>query len=108
MKRFIVPAALAAVLLLPLVAIAQDDQYLRVYTTIQEADGLKKSDLPAQALAKYLEAQSSLVRFQKLYPDWNAKVVNYRLSYVASRIAELSARVRPAALDGLPLTRPIN
>ena len=75
-----------------------DDQYVRIYNLIQEGDSLGKSSQPSQALAKYLEAQTALQRFQKGYPDWNTKVVSFRLSYLADRIAGTTPRfAAPAA-----------
>jgi len=70
-----------------------DDQYIRIYTLIQEADKLSSSGEPSEALPKYLEAQTALQRFQAGYPDWNVKVIKFRLSYVAGKIAAVSARV---------------
>jgi tetratricopeptide (TPR) repeat protein len=92
MKRF---CWLCAWFLAGALALAEgpDDQYVGIYTLIQEADKLAQLEQPAQALAKYQEAQNSLLRFQKGYPDWNAEVVKFRLNYVASRIGELSAKV---------------
>src|SRR6185436_12975887 len=90
MKRLFVLIGFAVLLFSHLPARAQDDQYLRVYTLIQEADGLKNSGKPADALGKYLEAQNLLASFQRLYPEWNSNVVKYRVSYLADKIAEIS------------------
>ncbi len=74
-----------------------DDQYVGIYNLIQEADGLADTQ-PAEALTKYLAAQTSLQRLQSLDPDWNPKVVNFRLTYLADKIAELpTTKPRPAA-----------
>ena len=70
-----------------------DDQYVRIYNLIQEADKLNSGGQPSEALPKYLEAQTALQRFQKGYPDWNVKVISFRLNYVAAKIAAVSARV---------------
>jgi Tfp pilus assembly protein PilF len=70
-----------------------DDQYIRIYTLIQEADKLNSSGQPSEALPKYLEAQTALQRFQAGYPDWNVRVIKFRVSYVAGKIAAMSARV---------------
>ena len=64
-----------------------DDQYVRIYNLIQEADKLNSGGQPSEALPKYLEAQTALQRFQKGYPDWNPKVISFRLNYVAAKIA---------------------
>jgi tetratricopeptide (TPR) repeat protein len=66
-----------------------DDEYVQIFRTIQEADNLS-STAPSQALAKYLDAQAALDRLHKGSPDWNSRIVNYRLGYVADRIAALS------------------
>lgn len=78
---------------------ALDDEYVQIFRTIQEADALSGA-APSQALAKYREAQTALDRLHKGSPDWNALIVNYRLGYVAERIAALSPRSTPPA----PLT----
>src|SRR5258707_2377176 len=67
-----------------------DDQYVRIYNLIQQADSLQANGQPSQALTKYLEAQSGLQRFRKGYPEWNVKVVNFRLNYLAAKVAALS------------------
>jgi len=75
-----------------------DDQYIRIYNLIQEADKLIGNNQPGEALPKYLEAQTGLQRFQKGFPEWNTKVITFRLNYVNARIAALPARVpAPAA-----------
>ena len=100
MKRFSVIVAL----LLSLSgarAEGPDDQYIRIYNLIQEADKLNSGGQPSEALPKYLEAQASLQRFQKGYPDWNVKVISFRLNYVAAKAAAASPRV-PAPVAPTP------
>ena len=82
-----------------------DDQYVTIYGLIQAGDALNKSDQPAAALAKFLEAQAALQKFQKVYPDWNPKIVNFRLNYLASKIASVSAQ-SPAPVAATPATSP--
>jgi tetratricopeptide (TPR) repeat protein len=48
-----------------------------------------------QALAGYGEAQTELEKFQKIYPDWEQKIVSYRLDYLAEKIAVLTAQLPP-------------
>ena len=78
-----------------------DDQYILIYNLIQEADKLDGAGQITEALPKYREAETDLLRFQKGYPDWNAKVIRFRLSYVAEKIAAISARM-PAAPNPTP------
>jgi cytochrome c-type biogenesis protein CcmH/NrfG len=95
MKRFVV---LILVLCFGAITSVQgqglDDEYVQIFRLIQEADTLSTS-APSQALAKYLDAQAALDRLHKGSPDWNPRIVNYRLTYVANRIAALSATTTP-------------
>ncbi len=70
-----------------------DDQYVRIYNLIQQADSLDSNGQPTQALAKYLDTQATLQRFRTAYPDWNPKVIQFRLNYLAGKVAGLSAKV---------------
>lgn len=72
-----------------------EDQYLQIVQRIQQADASAAKGKVDAALAGYKEAQSALQKFRRTYPDWNAKVVTYRLSYVADKIQ--SASQAPAA-----------
>jgi hypothetical protein len=85
-----------------------DDQYIQIYTLIQEADKLVNDLQPSDALPKYLEAQTALQRFQKGYPQWNPKVIDFRLSNVAAKITLLSgkppASTAPAPAAETPTT----
>jgi tetratricopeptide (TPR) repeat protein len=97
MKRLLVLAGLSASLLLPCSrAQAQDEQYVQIYNLIQEGDALDHGNQPGPGLAKYMDAQSALQKFQTTYPDWNSRVVTFRLTYLASRIAELAGKAPPA------------
>jgi Flp pilus assembly protein TadD len=73
-----------------------DDQYLRIYTLMQEADSLSESR-PTLALEKYRQAETGLQQLQRGSPDWNAKLVGYRVTYVAGQIAVLSAKLAASA-----------
>lgn len=63
-----------------------EEQYVRIYNLIQQADALNGNGQFTLALPKYLEAQSALQRIQKFNPEWNPKVVTYRLGYLAEKI----------------------
>ena len=102
MKCFLaVIIASVLVTLLPAYAEGPDDQYVQIYNVIQEADAMEAKGQSNQALAKYLEAQTALRRFQRGYPDWNAQVVKFRLGYIEDKIAARSAKVtEPGAAAG--------
>ena len=54
---------------------------------MQQAEIFENSGDLRQALADYVEAQNELGQFQKVFPDWNPKIVNFRLSYLAEKVA---------------------
>src|SRR5690242_14518552 len=84
----------------PVQADEPDDEYLRIFGLIEQADSLSNSVKVAGALAKYQEAQAALVTFQKSYRTWNAKVISYRANYLAEKIAALSQKdSTPGATD---------
>src|SRR3974377_848768 len=88
MKRLFALAGLAAVVLLsPARTQGQDDEYVRIYNLIQQGDSLSSLNKPGEGAAKYQEAQTALQRLQRGYPHWNVSVVNYRMNYLAARIA---------------------
>jgi len=95
MKWYIALAACVWVLVsFPAQAQSLDDQYVQIFNLVEEADSLSNAQ-PAQAIAKYMEAQTNLQRLQKGSPDWNPSVVKYRLGYIAGQIAALTAKTSP-------------
>jgi len=101
---------LACVVFACAVARAQgpDEQYVRIYQSIQEADRLNDMGDQRSAAVKYVEAQQGLTRFRTLYPGWNDRVINYRLNYVATKLAPITAALAaksqpvPAATNTVP------
>jgi tetratricopeptide (TPR) repeat protein len=72
-----------------------DSQYVAIYDQIQQADTFQSLGQPRQALDAYVGAQSALQKFQKVFPDWDEKIVSYRLDYLAGKIAGLTALLPP-------------
>lgn len=73
-----------------------DEQYVQIYSLIQDGDALGTNQA---ALGKYTAAQTALQRFQKIYPGWNDRVVTFRLNYLASKITILSGgKIAPAVI----------
>ncbi|HXC98573.1 MAG TPA: hypothetical protein VN048_04465, partial [Verrucomicrobiae bacterium] len=75
---------------------AADDQYVGIYNLIQQGDALNENGQLAAALAKYSQAQTDLNGFQAAHPDWNEKVVSFRLRYLAAKIALISSEAAQA------------
>jgi hypothetical protein len=69
-----------------------DDEYLQIYGLIQKADELSADGKAAPAKAKYQEAKAALTSFQTNYPDWNVKLVSFRLNYVSQKVAALAEK----------------
>jgi tetratricopeptide (TPR) repeat protein len=105
MKHFVALAVLFLMVMLSPARAQQgaDDQYLIIYSLMQQADSLNSAGHATEALAGFVGAQGELQKFQRTYPDWNPKIVNFRRGYLAEKIAELSPRV-PAA--NKPPTKP--
>jgi cytochrome c-type biogenesis protein CcmH/NrfG len=68
-----------------------DERYVIIYGLIQQADNLASSGEPSRALDSYNESLSELQSFNRVYPDWNHAIVNFRLSYLTSKIDALTA-----------------
>ena len=83
-----------------------DDQYIIIYSLMQQADSLDSSGQPRQALAQYVQVQGELQKFQKIYPDWSPRIVSFRLKYLAEKIAEVTAKLPEIPQSGTPPPAP--
>ena len=108
MKRLIALLILILAARLPPARAQQgpDDQYIIIYSLMQQADTLDSSGQPRQALAQYIQVQDELQKFQKVYPDWSPRIVNFRLKYLAEKIAELTAKLPVIPQSGTPPPAP--
>ncbi len=97
MKRFFFLAVLATLFACVPVQAQQnaDERYVVVYGLIQQGDNLLAAGESARALDSYNQAQAELQSFNKAFPNWNPNIINFRLSYVASKIEDLSATLAP-------------
>jgi hypothetical protein len=78
-----------------------DDQYVTIYSMIQQGDLLANSGQPAGAVTVYGAARKELEKFGNQYPEWDPRVVAFRLKYLADRIAAATAQV-PAGTTAMP------
>src|SRR5689334_22367657 len=74
-----------------------DDDYLAIYSLINQADTLVASGKTNQAHAKYIEAQRALAGFQRANPSWNTPTVSFRMNYLAGKVAATSGDVAAPA-----------
>ena len=104
MKRLVALLILMLAALLPQARAQQgpDDQYIIIYSLMQQADTLDSSGQPRQALAQYVQVQGELQKFQQIYPDWSPRIVNFRLKYLAEKIAEVTAKLPVTPQSGTP------
>ncbi len=75
-----------------------DDRYVQAYALIEEADNFKAAGVMRSAVTKYLEAEKAIKELQRLFPEWNPKIVSFRLGYIASALEPLT-RAGVAAAD---------
>jgi hypothetical protein len=73
-----------------------DQEYLRIYGIIQQADSLNTRGDSAGALAKYKEAQTALYQFRRTYPEWDRKTVAFRINYLGDKIDVLTTKTAGA------------
>jgi chromosome segregation ATPase len=69
-------------------AAGPDDQFIVVYNLIQQAE--RTADVREAGLLLE-EAQSGLRQIQRGFPNWNERVISYRLRYVGEKLAGLKA-----------------
>jgi len=104
MKRLVVLLFLILAALLPPARAQQgpDDQYIVIYSLMQQADTLGSSGQPRQALAQYVQVQGELQKFQRIYPDLEPENCHFRLNYLMEKIAEVTAKLPVIRKNGTP------
>src|SRR6188508_61068 len=94
-------------------AAGPDDQYVGIYSLIEEADRLNDTAQARAAVTKYLEAQVGLKNLQASSPDWNPKIVAYRIQYIGAKLDSLTQKLStvpatPSIPPGQALTNQLN
>jgi tetratricopeptide (TPR) repeat protein len=110
MRRFAAFVGLALAIALPMARAQQspDDQYIAIYRLIQQADALQAAGQPRSALAGYTEALAELQKFQKMFPNWDSKIVSFRLDYLAEKVNNLAAQSPAIPQNGTPTNAAVN
>ena len=88
---------LSLAVLLPVHAQSPDDKYVRIYSLIEDADKVNEAGQARLAMTKYLEAQVAIKDLQQAHPEWNSKLVGYRLEYISSKLEPLTKQVASGA-----------
>jgi tetratricopeptide (TPR) repeat protein len=91
-------------------AATADDDYLPIYNRIQEGERLLRGGRSSEARQRFLDAQAELEALRRAHPTWNPNVVQFRLDFIASRLAQLPADatdpVAPADKPVSPVAAP--
>ena len=78
-------------LLSPLLAqVSPQDQFLQLYFSLQEAERLEQNGQLATARDRYKDVADKLDNLKKDHPEWEPGIVNFRIKFVADKIAELT------------------
>jgi Tfp pilus assembly protein PilF len=63
-----------------------DDKYIDIYRIIQEGDQMAASGQRDSARQRFAQAQAELKKLQESYPNWNQKLVQFRLRALEARL----------------------
>ncbi len=83
-----------------------DEQFVRYYQLIQQADLLLDKNQDEAAYRQYLEAQKGLSKLQNEHPTWNSKVVQFRLDYVNRKLGPLKRKYPDMSTIPVPTVDP--
>ncbi len=114
-KRFFVGVIFGACLLVN-TGFSQEspqDQYLKIYLLIQEADKLETAGQKASARERYQVSNQRLQDLQREFPNWEPTIVKFRIKYTDDKVTKLAgaadenpSQVIAAIPDNLITTAP--
>ena len=90
-----------------------DDDFVEIYQLIQRTDAQREAGQWRDARNGYERAQELLRALKKGYPQWNERVVAYRLRYVSEKLEQIPAATAApsdtaAAAAPVPAAEPAN
>src|SRR5882672_9714851 len=79
-----------------------DDQYLKILSTVDQAEVLEQAGKLDDAKTKYLAVQKALLAIKKADPTWKPNMVAHRLASVEAKLAATApvAQTETASTDG--------
>lgn len=80
-------------------AASPDAEYVTIYQMIQEGDHLAERDQADSARDRYEMARERLRQLREDSPSWNPSVVEFRLKYLAERLAGLESQSPASAAE---------
>ncbi len=76
-------------------ALTPQDQFLKIYFLLQDAERMERNGQYASARGRYTEVADQLTDLKKNYPDWEPSIVNFRIKYARDKIAQLADKSDP-------------
>jgi Tfp pilus assembly protein PilF len=74
-------------------AAQEEEEFLRIYLMIQEADGFTAKGQTVKAAEVYTEAQAALKKLQTENPEWHKNIVKFRQDYISEKLAPIAAQL---------------
>jgi len=90
-------------------ATTPQDQFLKIYFLLQDADRLEQKGQYASARSRYTEVADQLSDLKRNNPDWEPSIVNFRIKFARDKIAALAdkADANPSpTLNPTPMPAP--
>ena len=86
-----------------------EDLYFSGFQAWKKGEALLKEGKRDEARPKLKEAEETLAKVQTQFPNWNPEVVNYRLTNIRAKLAELTpAPVNPPPQSATPPPPPVH
>ncbi len=74
--------------------LAAQDLQSKAYLTLIEGDEFLKQNAPDKALDAYGRARTMYQKIKELDPNYNPRIIGYRLTYCANKVKELEAQLK--------------
>ena len=75
-------------------ALAAQDLQSKAYLTLIEGDEFLKQNAPDKALDAYARALTMYQKIKELDPNYNPRIIAYRLTYCANKAKELESQLK--------------
>ena len=108
LRLVVLPLLLAALLVpVPLRAADPSDMFLRAYQEFQAGERSEREGRLRDALDRYATSVKSLENIQRMDPDWQKMVVDYRLRKARESLERLRTSVSASQLEAIEIEDPL-
>ena len=87
-------------------AAGPDDEFIRAYILITQADNLAKSAQNSSAAQKYQQALNTLNALKAGNPNWKTGVINFRIDYINKQLKSLNVNTPTKPTAVTPKAKP--